>query len=444
MLPSFDRGKANNSCFLVSMGAWASCEHARHDARRPLKKIRTLIYKSPGCPEPRVIIRGLYDVFCLFENMEDPERPGHPVFVNNAREIMTKEVKYVQLGLLSDLPGMVMYRVVGKLSTGFEVHRGRRNSSALEGHHLHYRQSQHPAAKASGPITTAGRTLLFDLNWNVRAGVAAGLVPDVGHSHIWFVDALLDVVNVNKLGDDCVPPLFRSWRRTETMSDPMLKWGVQFEALGLGGQGALPSPIHKEADIAKVLESRASAELVAQRNVAALEHATGVATEPRHIDSLVDRTCKRHRASNTLSQHGADDVWARLRDGASDPASKPLRSVLPQLHLGQVGPTPMSAWVGRLAPSAANSTIVVAPMEFDALPIVLMTDDDDGGGDAPIPQPVLALAPPPAPAGATMAGSQLITNQGGTQAVIHARTKDRNARRNAAKRAKRAAANASH
>jgi hypothetical protein len=104
----------------------------------------------------------------------------------------------------------------------------------------------------------------------------------------------------------------------------------------------------------------------------------------------------------------------------------------------------VSAWVGRPTPSAANSTIVVAPMEFDAPPIVLMTDDDDCGGDAPIPPPVLALAPPPAPAGATMAGSQLITNQGGTQAVIHARTKDRNARRNAAKRAKRAAANALH
>jgi hypothetical protein len=425
------------------MGAWASCEHARHDARRPLNKTRTLIYKSPGCPEPRVIIRGLYDVFCLFENMEDPERPGHPVFVNNAREIMTKEVKYVQLGLLSDLPDMVMYRVVGKLSTGFEVHRGRRNSSALEGGHLHYRLSQHPGAKASGPITTAGRTLLFDLNWNVRAGVAAGLVPDIGHAQIWLVDALLDVVNVNNLGGDCVPPLFRSWRRTETRLDPILTWGVQFEALGLGGQGALPSPIHKEADIAKVLESRASAELVAQRNVAALEHLTGVATESRHLDSLVSRTAKRHRAVNTLNQHGAEDVRARLRDGASDPASKPLRSVLPQLDFGQVGPTPVSAWIGRLTPSAANSTIVVAPTEFDAPPIVLMTDDDDGGGDAPMP-PVLAPVPPPAPAGATMAGSQLITNQGGTQAEIDARTRDRNARRNAAKRVKRAAAKAPH
>ena len=32
------------------MGAWASYEHARHDARRPLKKVRPLIYKSPGGP----------------------------------------------------------------------------------------------------------------------------------------------------------------------------------------------------------------------------------------------------------------------------------------------------------------------------------------------------------------------------------------------------------
>jgi hypothetical protein len=49
---------------------------------------------------------------------------------------MVKEMKYVQLGLLSDLPGMSMYRFLRKLSTGFEVHRSRRNASGLEGHPL--------------------------------------------------------------------------------------------------------------------------------------------------------------------------------------------------------------------------------------------------------------------------------------------------------------------
>jgi hypothetical protein len=99
--------------------------------------------------------------------------------------------------------------VVGTLSSGFELHCGRRNSSGLEGGHLH--------------------------------NTAAGLMPDIGHGRVWLVNALLDVFNVNNLPLDCVPPLFRSWRRTETCFDPSLTWGVQFKALGLEGDGALPA-----------------------------------------------------------------------------------------------------------------------------------------------------------------------------------------------------------
>ena len=133
-----------------------------------------------------------------------------------------------------------MYRFVGKLSTGFELHRGRRNSSVLAGQHLHYLVSQHPAANNSGLITTSVRSLLFGLNWNVRAHAAAGLLPDTGHSWVWLFDALLDVVQVNNLQKSRVPSLFRSRQRTNTNTTPTLTWGVQFKALGLDGNGALP------------------------------------------------------------------------------------------------------------------------------------------------------------------------------------------------------------
>ena len=86
-------------------------------------------------------MRGLYDTYGFFVDMEDPERPGQRVFVAGAHALMIKEMKYAQRGLLSDLPGMTMCRAVGKLSTGYEVHRGRRNNSALEAQHLHYRCS---------------------------------------------------------------------------------------------------------------------------------------------------------------------------------------------------------------------------------------------------------------------------------------------------------------
>jgi hypothetical protein len=97
-----------------------------------------------------------------------------------------------------------MYRFIRKLSTGFEVHRSRRNTSGLEGHHLHLRCSHHPGAKNSGPAVWM---LLFDLSWNVRAHAAAGFMPDIGHSWVWLVDALLDIVQVNKLSSKCVPAL---------------------------------------------------------------------------------------------------------------------------------------------------------------------------------------------------------------------------------------------
>ena len=42
------------------------------------------------CPEPATIIRGLYDVFCFFREMEDPARPGHAFFVDDAEKIFLK------------------------------------------------------------------------------------------------------------------------------------------------------------------------------------------------------------------------------------------------------------------------------------------------------------------------------------------------------------------
>jgi hypothetical protein len=112
-----------------------------------------------ACPEPKIIVQHLYDVYSLFAEMEDPEREGGQlVLVSNAHALMIKEMKYVQLGLLSDLPGMTMYREVRKLATGFIVHRSRRNSSALEAQHYHYRLSQHPSAKTSGPVAVSARS----------------------------------------------------------------------------------------------------------------------------------------------------------------------------------------------------------------------------------------------------------------------------------------------
>ena len=64
------------------------------------------------------------------------------------------------------------------------------------------------------------RALLFDFAWNVRALVHAKMMANVGHTHLWLVDAVLDVVQTHKLPASCIPALYRSWRRTDTREDP--------------------------------------------------------------------------------------------------------------------------------------------------------------------------------------------------------------------------------
>jgi len=222
------------------------------------------------------------------------------------------------------------------------------------------------ASRAARARSTAGRTRGTSASVaGVRAQVAAGLMVNIGHSWVWVVGALFDVVHVNNLPPDCIPPLFRAWARTETRFDPLLKWGVQFDALGLQGSGgALPSPPHTGDDISKALATHASAEMLARRDVAAFERATGLATEVRHVDELADRVGKRSRARAALTEHGADEVRARLQTGSSGPAPAPLRGLLPSFNLGHIGPTPLCGTVGRLVLDAASTTIFA--MELDA------------------------------------------------------------------------------
>jgi hypothetical protein len=98
------------------------------------------------CPDPATIVEGLFDLYAMFHDMDDPVNPGRKVLASNALKILKTEMGYVQKGLLSDIPGMPMYYATGKLSTGFETNRCVRGTPSLEGMHLHYRASQHPGA----------------------------------------------------------------------------------------------------------------------------------------------------------------------------------------------------------------------------------------------------------------------------------------------------------
>ena len=102
------------------------------------------------CPPPEVLIRDAFNLFLCFKDVMDPERPGCRFFKDNALDIFLKEMKYVQLGLLSDPPGMNMYVRVDKLKTGLIIYRSLRSTSQLEGYHLALRKIIDPNGLHAG------------------------------------------------------------------------------------------------------------------------------------------------------------------------------------------------------------------------------------------------------------------------------------------------------
>ena len=60
------------------------------------------------CPEPKVIVRGLLDVFLFYRELDDPETGGK-FFVGDADKIFKKEIAYAQEGYLSDQPHVDYY-----------------------------------------------------------------------------------------------------------------------------------------------------------------------------------------------------------------------------------------------------------------------------------------------------------------------------------------------
>jgi hypothetical protein len=57
------------------------------------------------CLDPATIVEGLFNLYAMFQDMDDPLNPGRKVLVSNALKILKTEMGYVQKGLLSDIPG---------------------------------------------------------------------------------------------------------------------------------------------------------------------------------------------------------------------------------------------------------------------------------------------------------------------------------------------------
>ena len=160
----------------------------------------------------------------MFYDMGDPLNRGRKVLASNALKILKTEIGYVQKGLLLDIPGMPMFYDTGKLQTGFHTKRCVRGTPSFERMHLHYRASQHRGAKASNLFNLNVRTEAFARDWNVHGAVRAKLIPNIGHTNLWLVDAIIDASHGLDL--KCIPFELRAWERTRTDVNPLTAIGV--------------------------------------------------------------------------------------------------------------------------------------------------------------------------------------------------------------------------
>jgi hypothetical protein len=179
---------------------------------------------------PEELVTALYDVYCLFKDLKDPLREGADFFVGDSWNIFLKEIKYVQQGLLSDLPGVNMYIPIGRTMDGRLKFRCKRGGNAIEGGHLHIRAGQHPGQKGTlSPRTEHARMLLQDFAWDVKAGVTAGIMRGVGHSWLWLADAVVHLLRDQPT--EFMPPSLRpvagrpNYLCTDTSVEPVCKRG---------------------------------------------------------------------------------------------------------------------------------------------------------------------------------------------------------------------------
>ena len=317
-----------------------------------------------SCPEPEIEIRGLFDVFMFFREIDDPSRAGHSFYINEADAIaiFVKEIGYVQKGELSDMPEINYYfqvRIIWR--TGFVVFRGKRSNSALEGYHLHLRASQHPCAKGqTGPRLELARVELFDFAWNVKAAVAANQMPQNHHFHLWLVDALFDVCKGAFEGVDA-PPALRGQVRLDTTLQPITWRGIHEEGLkelkAQGAQALELSSLRSPADVRKVLQHPL---LVVRHDAAALARETGILTSEKSLAAFKERMIAQAAARQVLQAHGEMALRGRLRvtDGGVAPNGREPAPQPPATRLTLAGPLPVAADAMR---GGGNVTLAAAP-----------------------------------------------------------------------------------
>ena len=91
------------------------------------------------CPEPVVMMRSIVDLFKVFSKAKNP-KTGYTFLSSGWRSVLTKELKYVAKGYLSDKPDISYYTKLPTKLGQLQEFRCNRGNSALEGYHVHLRR----------------------------------------------------------------------------------------------------------------------------------------------------------------------------------------------------------------------------------------------------------------------------------------------------------------
>ena len=369
--------------------------HAIANGCADARKLRRRYFKLLGmysCPEPRVIINGLLDVYFFFKDLPHPNGSSGGCLTADAEHILMKEIKcvsrasclacfslasrarpvtrashlstfrYVQLGLLSDMPGVKMYVDVGSFTRGVRRRiRCLRGTSGLEGMHLHFRIAQHPGARACGPVLANARSNLFDYVWNIKALVRAKLIPDIGHFWPWINDLCVRALDGMPERDAAIPPVLRRWVLTDTTREPVTEFGIQWAEVlvALDGGTAQPrSALRVRADVDAVLATAEVMSAVVRGDAAAVQQLSGVVTDSGSLETLRERTIEKALAYQKLRARGLETLESSLRTTAPNAPREPMQ-LAPLASRDATGPLPVLAAAVHSRPNDAG--VVVSP-----------------------------------------------------------------------------------
>ena len=195
-----------------------------------------------------------------------------------------------------------------------------RGTPAVEGKHFHFRQAQHPAAKASGLVLANARSNLFDSAWDLKAGVHAGVLPDLGHFWPWLNDLCVHALDglSDELKRQFMPPVLRTWPLTDTSREPLTIRGIQWpEVLFAAGEESptLPSSLRSRADIDAVLATPEATSAVVRGDTATVERLSSVTTTSSalQVRAALGLVCSVKRGVLAIALTGAQGAHDRAR-----------------------------------------------------------------------------------------------------------------------------------